>query len=106
MNVKAVSLLVATPVKLGQLPDHPAHCRGIVAISTRYLNNASMSSSVISANGESSDIPVSCSAFESIEVKIEFISFVARFTLNRTNPRLERSSKITTRITRAATIDM
>src|SRR6185369_5606576 len=93
--------------EVGAAPGPSRSLQGHFTIShTRYLNNASMSSSVISANGESSDIPLSCSDFESIEVKIDFISFVARFTLSLTSPRLDRSSKITTRITRAATIDM
>src|SRR5262249_38168980 len=72
------------------------------------LNRASISSSVISAKGESMVIPIfrSRSIFASTESKIMFISAVARLTLSLTSPRLERSSKITTRITRDATIEM
>src|SRR5215216_3219889 len=64
------------------------------------LNSASMSSSVISANGDSSVRPKSRSRFifVSIESNIIPISAVARLTRNLTSPRLDLSSKITTRM--------
>src|SRR5215471_9128718 len=73
-----------------------------------HLNSASISSSVISAKGESSETPISRSRaiLESIESNIEVSSAVARLTLSLTRPRLDRSSKMTTSMTRDATMEM
>ncbi len=69
-------------------------------------NSASMSSSVISANGDSaSSIPTSF-ALASISPSTRSISPDALRTRNRTNPREDRSSKINTRMSRCPTMEM
>src|SRR5258708_1897296 len=70
------------------------------------LNRLSISSSVISAKGESkrfARLPRSASDFFMSCSKVRSSSVEAFFTRSRTSPRDERSSKMTTRITRCAT---
>src|SRR5712664_217409 len=73
------------------------------------LKRLSMSSSVISANGESKRLarfPRSASAFLRSCSNVRSSSCDAFFTRRRTSPREERSSKMTTRMTRWATREM
>src|ERR1700694_4735358 len=73
------------------------------------LNRLSMSSSVISANGESKRLarfPRSASDFFRSCSNVFSSSCDAFFTRSRTSPSDERSSKITTRMTRCATSEI
>src|SRR3982074_3334553 len=74
-----------------------------------YEKSRSMSSYVISEKGDSNSsrtLAFLLSDFSLISSKIRSSSAVARRTRRRTSPSEERSSKMTTRMTRCATMEM